>query len=155
MSLRIAPDDARRGGLVVLGAGVAEGPAIARRYADGGYEVVVCEPEEAFERLTNGLAAPIFVLALPDAATMAWTIDTVSAVSVVADGRIASCVERPTAVPVILHLDQDAHAKLAGAFEAAHPELPVHLHLATPDGERLLLLRTLRLFSSTGARGEV
>jgi hypothetical protein len=154
VSVRIAPDDARRGGLVILGAG-RDGEAIARRYAQGGYETVVAEAGDALEQLTEGLAPPVFVLALPDAAVDAWTVDKVAAVSIVADGRIASRVERPPTVRTILHLDPAAHAELAGAFEAAQPDLPVHILPATEDGERLFFLRTLRLFSSAGGRGEV
>ncbi len=155
MSFRFAPEDARRGGLVILGAHIKDGPAIARRYAEGGYETVVAETGDTLEQLAEGLASPVFVLALPDAAAGAWAIDKVSAVSIVADGRIRSCVDQPPAVPAILHLGPAAHAELVGAFEAAQPELPVHVLPATDDGERLLLLRTLRLFSSAGGRGEV
>ena len=155
MSLRLTPDDARRGGLVILGAHLEDGPAIARRYAEGGYEAVVAEVGDTLEQLAEGLASPVFVLALPDAAAGAWAIDKVSAVSIVADARIGSCVDRPPAVPAILHLDPLAHAELAGAFEAAQPDLPVHVLPATADGDRLVLLRTLRLFSSAGGRGEV
>ncbi len=155
MSVRLAPYDARRGGLVILGAGRDEGEAVARRYAEGGYETVVAEAGDDLERLAEGLAAPVFVLALPDAAVDAWTVDKAAAVSIVADGRIASRVERPPTVRAILHLDPAAHAELAGAFEAAQPDLPVHTLPATEDGERLFFLRTLRLFSSAGGRGEV
>ncbi len=155
MSVRLAPEDARRGGLVILGVHGDEGEAIARRYAEGGYETVVAETGDKLETLIEGLAAPVFVLALPDAAVEAWAVDKVAAISIVADARIRSCIDRPPAVPAILHLGPVAHAELAGAFEAAQPDLPVHILPATDDGERLLLLRTLRLFSSAGGRGEV
>ncbi len=155
MSVRLAPDDARRGGLVILGAGRNDGSALARRYAEGGYETVVAEAGETLETLADGLAAPVFVLALPDAAVSAWALDNIAAISIVADARIGSCVDQPPGVPAILHLGPVAHAELAGAFEATHPDLPVHILRATDDGERLLLLRTLRLFSSAGGRGEV
>lgn len=140
---------------MILGANADEVRSIAKRYAEGGYETVAAEPADTFDTLLDGLAAPVFLLALPDAAVMAWTIDKVAAVSIVGDARIASCLERRPAVPAILHLDASAHRDFAEAFEAAQPDLPVHLRLATPDGERLLLLRTLRLFSSAGGRGEV
>ena len=155
MSFRFAPDDARRGGLVILGAHLNEGRAIARRYAEGGYETIVAEAADAFEGLIGQLAPPVFMLALPDAAVTAWSVDKVAATSIVADSRIGSCVEQRPAVPTILHLDPSTHAELAEPFGAAQPELPVHLHQPTDDGERLLLLRTLRLFSSAGGRGEV
>jgi hypothetical protein len=155
VSFHLAPDDARRGGLVILGADAVEGEGLARRYAEGGYETVVVGANDAVEVLIKGLAAPVFVLALPDAAVAAWSLDTVAAVSIVGDTRIETCVGRPPAVPVILHLDPAAHAELAAAFEAAQPDLPVHARAATDDGDRLLLLRTLRLFSRTGGRGEV
>jgi hypothetical protein len=155
VSFRVAPDDARRGGLVILGAGADEGRDIARRYADGGYESVVAEVGDLIEPLVASLIPPVFVLALPDAALTAWGIDNVAAVSIVADTRVATYATRPPAVPAILHLDPRAHADLAGAFGAAQPDLPVHLHRATEDDERLLLLRTLRLFAGAGGRGEV
>ena len=151
MSFRAAPDDARRGGLVILG-GDAD---LARRFAEGGYESVVAEAGDKLDDLIGELTPPVFLFALPDAAATAWTAGGVAAASIVADARIGACVALPPAAPAILHLDPAAHAELAGAFEAAQPELPVHLHLATDDGERLLLLRTLRLFSSAGGRGEV
>jgi hypothetical protein len=155
VSVRLAPDDARRGGLVILGANAGDRQSLGRLYAEGGYETVVAEVGDTLEQLAEGLAPPVFVLALPDAAVSAWTIDKVAAVSIVADARIGSCIDQPPEVPAILHLDPAAHAELAGAFEAAQPELPVHVLPATADGERLLLLRTLRLFSSAGGRGEV
>jgi hypothetical protein len=155
VSVRFASDDARRGGLIVLGASGDDGADIARRYANGGYEAVVAAAGEPFEPLAASLEPPVFVLALPDAAAETFTINGVAAVSIIADARIGSRVALTPKVPAIIHLDPEAHAKLAGKFEAAQPELPVHLHVASEDGERLLLLRTLRLFSSAGGRGEV
>ena len=151
MSFRLAPDDARRGGLVILG-GDAE---LARRYAESGYETLLVEAGDDVAASIADLATPVFLFATPGAAVLAWSVGGVAAASIVGDARIASLVGQPPAVPTIVHLDPEAHAELAVAFETAQPELPVHLHPATEDGERLLLLRTLRLFSSAGGRGEV
>lgn len=128
---------------------------LARGYAEGGYETVTADIDDDLDDLIASLAAPVFLLAAPQGAVTAWSVAKVAAMSIVADSRISPCLGSNPAVPTIVHLDPRAHAELADAFEAAMPDLPVHLYPETPDGERLLRLRTLRLFSGVGGRGEV
>lgn len=156
MSFRLSPTDARRGGLVILGARHDEGREAARDYAGVGYETIVADEQDSVETLVAELAPPVFVLAFPAAAASAWTVTGVAAASIIADARIASVASQPPGVPAILHLETPAHATLADALETTQPDLPVHRLDTTPDGERLLLLRTLKLFSThAGGRGEV
>ena len=156
MSLRVAPDDARRGGLVIIGASAGDGPRLARRYADGGYETVVAEANDDLRILITSLTSPVFAMAFPDAAVIAWTLSNVAATSIVGDKRMASAVGMSPAGATILHLDAESHEQLAQLFEAAQPDLPVHVLGDSEDGERLFYLRTLRLFSANaGGWGEV
>jgi len=156
VSLHIAPDDARRGGLIILGAGAEDGPSLARRYAEGGYETIVAEAGDQPESLIGALAPPVFVLAFPDAAQTAWVLSGAAAASVIGDGRAASLVDTPPATASILHLDPSSHHDLSDAFERAQPDLPVHSLRSADDGDRMFFLRTLRLFSANaGGPGEV
>ncbi len=155
MSFRAAPADARRGGLVILATGAEDGARLARAYADGGYETIVARAGDDIDSLIGELASPVFILAFPDAAALAWNMTEIAAASIIADGRIAPLVARPPGVPTILHLDGPTHATLADEFDTAQPGLPVHRLDATADSERLLTLRTLRLFAvNAGGRGE-
>ena len=156
MSFRLPPGDARRGGLVILGARGDTGAELARLYADGGYETIVAEEADDAGSLIESLTPPVFVFALPDAAAVAWRLGGIAAVSLVGDQAIAAVSAHAPTAPAILHLGPASHDRLAETLEAALPDLPVHLRLETPDGERLLFLRTLRLFSThAGGRGEV
>ncbi len=156
MSFSVAPEDARRGGLLILGAGADDGPRLARLYAEGGYETIVAEDEDDSMELVGALVAPVFGLAFAGAASTAWAMTGLAAVSVVADAGASELISRQPRSPTILHLDPATHAQLADAFGTAQPDLPVHRLDRSADGERLLVLRTLRLFSThAGGRGEV
>ncbi len=151
MTLRFAPEDARRGGLKILGAAPDEGERLAKLFAAVGYETVLGELPDGAD-----LQPPVFVLALRDAASAAWSLCGVAAIVIVADSRIATVLRRAPSVPVMLYLEAAAHDRLAGTLEASHPDIAVHRFEATPDGERLLHLRALRHFAThAGGRGEV
>ena len=157
MSFRLPPGDARRGGLVILGARGGRGAELARLYADGGYETIVAEEADDAGSLIES-SDPAGIRARPARTRRRWP--GVSAASRrfpwSATRRLPPSPAHAPTAPAILHLDPASHDRLAESLEAALPDLPVHLRLETPDGERLLFLRTLRLFSThAGGRGEV
>ena len=151
MSYRAAPRDARRGALFILNAG-EDGPNLADSFAEAGYEVLsidLCAAEE----MEAVFAPPIFTLAYPDGAADAWTAQGQTAISIVADARVAGLLDVPPRAPATLHLTPEAHDLLAERFAMAQPELPVHRLQPGADGDRLLRLRTLRLFAlNSGGR---
>ena len=172
------PDDARRGGLVMIcedGPASDEVRALAAAFAAVGYETLA--PALFYENAAwndiardvcaavSALAAPVFVMGWGGwGGAAAWLaacrVAGVAAVSACDGARIAELVSEAPTAPIILHFGVDqrpAPAALIGAIGEAHPDIPMHLYdaMERSGAARLAHLRDLRLFALNGVgRGD-
>ena len=179
----VAPNDARRGGLVVIHdlSGITDAIRdLCDDFAEDGYEVIAPDlsGRQAWDQVEGDLQAAIGVLAAPVnvvgygwGGTAAWLAacrcEGVAAVSSFYGAGLADLMAETPRRPTILHFSKrDAAVPLAviDQIAAAHPDMPIHLYDAdsgfafdrASDSARLARLRTLQLFQrSSGVRAEV
>jgi carboxymethylenebutenolidase len=165
--LHLAPPDARRAGLLVVGA--TDHPRLGelcQGFAEEGYEVMAVGARDMASAVL-ALAGPVVVLALGEGAAQAWAgacgLSTVAGLSLF-DPPMAALIGAP-ACPVIIHFSLEGGAASLAALDALRerrPELPVYPYRAAPgfifgDGDpaRLARLRTLQLFHRAGGKAEM
>ena len=151
------PDNARRGGLILLGPSPA-----AQAFAEAGYEVwqlpAPVEPVESsracrvLEALLQDIEGPRFLVGYNAAAPCAWTLALSGAglTSSAAYGAFELLTEVP-ALPFILHLDDSLAQEVVESLRERLPDLKIHRLSAGAD---LAHLRTLAVFSRASGRGE-
>jgi len=144
---------------------------LADEFAHTGYETLGLPVSSmaALDQAIASLKPPVVLLAVGDAAALAWRAACLgaglAAVAIYLEpGAVA--FEQDPVCPVILHLAHGAESVGAGFAEtltAQHPDIRVHGYDAAPgflfessDASRLARLRTLQVFSQAGgARGEL
>ncbi len=165
--LHLTPPDARRAGLLVVGA--ADHPRLrdlCQGFAEEGYEVMAVDARD-MASAALALAGPVVVLAIGEGAGHAWAgacgPPTVAGLSLF-DPPMEALFGAP-ACPVITHFSLEGGAASPAAVDALRerwPELPVYPYRAAPgflfgDGDpaRLARLRTLQLFHRAGGKAEM
>ena len=152
-----AAENARRGGLILLGPDLA-----AEGFAQAGYEVwqfgapeAVANPDLAcavLARILEGIEGPRFLVGHDAAAAIVWSLASAgSGLSAgAAYGTFLPDTNAP-ALPFVLHLEDAGIEAGIEALQTRLPDLRVHRLSAGPD---LARLRTLAVFSRATGRGE-
>jgi carboxymethylenebutenolidase len=165
ITLHLTPPDARRAGLVVVGAvDDARRDILCAGFAEQGYEVMASPPD--LDEAVLGLAGPVVVLSLGQGAAAALSaaarLAKVAAVSLF-DPPLEGLTPQPQC-PVIAHfaLGDEISASRLDDLRTSWPTLAVYPYAAEPgfifgdgDAARLARLRTLQLFHRAGGKAEM